>query len=128
MFRLDRSGNQADLTATMAATKRLYRIQFLNQGKTYELYARSVTQGALFGFIEIEDLVFGEKSAVLVDPTEEGLKKEFEDTKRIHVPMHSVLRIDELEKTASFRPRVISIDAGSGPSAQPAPVLYSPPK
>ena len=55
-------------------------------------------------------------------------KKEFEDTKRIHVPMHSVLRIDELEKTASFRPRVISIDAGSGPSAQPAPVLFSPPK
>lgn len=126
MLRLDRSGNRADLTATMAATKRLYRIQFLNQGKTYELYARSVTQGALFGFIEIGDLVFGEKSAMLVDPTEESLMKEFKDTKRIHVPMHSVLRIDELEKTASFRPRVISIDAG--PSQQPAPVVYSPPK
>jgi hypothetical protein len=112
----------------MASTKRLYRIQFLNQGKTYELYARSVIQGALFGFIEIEDLVFGEKSAVLVDPAEEGLKKEFENTKRIFIPMHSVLRIDELEKTASFRPRIIPMDQqDGGQNTRPAPVLYSPP-
>ncbi len=62
---------------------------------------------------------------MLVDPTEDTLKKEFEDTKRIHIPMHSVLRIDELEKTASFRPRVISMEGEGG---QPAPVVYSPQK
>ena len=42
--------------------KRLYRVVFLNQGKVYEIFARIVAQGGLFGFVEIEDLVFGEKS------------------------------------------------------------------
>ena len=28
------------------------------QGQVYEVYANSIAQGALFGFIEIEELVF----------------------------------------------------------------------
>ena len=62
----------------MAAKKSTYRITFMNQGKVYEIYARGVHQSAIFGFIEVEKIVFGEKSALLVDPTEEHLKNEFE--------------------------------------------------
>ena len=56
--------------------KTLYKVIFHNQGKINEIYAKSVHQGAMFGFIEIEQLVFGEKTSVVVDPSEENLKSE----------------------------------------------------
>ncbi len=87
----------------MADMKRLYRVSFFNQGQCYEVYARQVTQGGLFGFIEIEGLVFGAKTQIVVDPTEEKLQREFEGVKRFFVPMHSVVRIDEVEKEGVSR-------------------------
>lgn len=87
--------------------RRLYRVLFQNQGKLFEVYARTVVQGGLFGFIEIEDLVFGEKSTILVDPNEDSLRKEFEGAKRIYVPLHSVVRVDEMERDSQARSRVI---------------------
>ena len=80
------------------SARRLYRISFVYQGKVYEIYARSVAQGTLFGFIEVEKLVFGERSTVVVDPSEERIKSEFEGVRRTHIPMHAILRIDEVEK------------------------------
>ena len=71
----------------------------MSQGQVYEIYANSVEQGMLFGFIEIEELVFGKRSSVVVDPSEEKIKTEFEGVKRTHLPMHSIIRIDEVEKT-----------------------------
>jgi Uncharacterized protein conserved in bacteria len=59
--------------------KPVYKIIFHNQDKIYEVYARGVHQGALFGFIEIEQLIFGEKTSLVVDPSEENLKTEFGD-------------------------------------------------
>jgi len=87
----------------MAAEKRLYRVAFLSQGQVYEIYARRVNQGGLLGFVEIEGLVFGTRSQVVVDPGEERLQREFEGVKRFFVPMHSVLRIDEVEKQGPSR-------------------------
>ena len=81
--------------------KPIYKIIFYNQGKVYEVYARSVHQGAMFGFIEIEKLVFGEKSEIVVDPSEENLKSEFENVERTYIPMHSVVRIDEVSKSGT---------------------------
>ena len=80
----------------MPSKKKLYKITFSNQGKLYELYANEVSNSNLLGFIEIESLVFGEKTSLVVDPSEEKIKTEFEGVKRTYVPMHSVLRIDEV--------------------------------
>ena len=80
------------------ASKKLYKITFSNQGKLYEIYAKSVANSNLLGFIEIESLVFGEKTSLVVDPSEEKIKTEFEGVKRTYIPMHSVLRIDEVDK------------------------------
>ncbi len=76
----------------------VYKVVFVAQGKVYEIYARKVGHGSLFGFVEVEDLVFGERSAVVVDPAEEKIKAEFEGVKRTYLPMHSVIRIDEVRK------------------------------
>jgi hypothetical protein len=62
-----------------------------------------VTQGGLLGFVEVEGLVFGEKTRVVVDPTEERLQREFAGVKRCYLPMHSVVRIDEVEKQGPSR-------------------------
>ena len=80
------------------ASSHIFKVQFLNQGKVYEVYARKVSHGSLFGFLEIEDIVFGERSSVVVDPGEERIKADFEGVKRTYLPLHSVLRVDEVKK------------------------------
>lgn len=85
------------------AKKRLYKVIFLNQGRVYEIYAKRVSHGDLYGFVEIEELVFGEKSAVVIDPTEERLRTEFEGVSVSHIPLHAVIRIDEVEKQGSAK-------------------------
>lgn len=80
------------------AKKCMYRVIFQNQGKVYEVYAKRVTQGDLYGFIAVEGITFGEKSSVVIDPGEERLKAEFEGVQLTHVPMHAVIRIDEVAK------------------------------
>ena len=82
----------------MPSKKKLYKITFSNQGKLYELYANEVSNSNLLGFIEIESLVFGEKTSLVVDPSEEKIKTEFEGVRRTYVPMHSVLRVDEVDE------------------------------
>ena len=77
--------------------KSIYRVLFVNQGKLYELYARSIYQGELFGFIEVEELIFGERSSLLVNPAEERLQNEFSGVQRTFIPLHYVVRIDEVE-------------------------------
>ncbi|MFO1509985.1 MAG: DUF1820 family protein [Steroidobacteraceae bacterium] len=96
---------------------------FVNQGKVYEVYARKVHHGNLFGFIEIEELVFGERSSVVLDPSEERVKGEFEGVKRSWLPLHSVLRIDEVRKQGVSK---ITALEGGNVTQFPGPI-YSPP-
>ena len=83
--------------------KNLYKIVFMSQGQVYEIYARSVSHGSLFGFIEVEQLVFGERSSVVVDPSEEKIKSEFENVKRTYLPMHSIIRIDVVDQQGTSK-------------------------
>jgi hypothetical protein len=94
------------------AKKSLYKVTFVNQGKVYEIYARHVGQGNLYGFVEVEGLVFGEKTTVVVDPTEERLKNEFEGVHISYIPIHAVIRIDEVEKRGAAK--IIPISDKSG--------------
>lgn len=80
------------------AVKNIFKVSFYNQGKVYEVYASKVYQSDLHGFITIEELKFDERTSVVVDPGEEKLKTEFDQVKRSFVPMHSIIRIDEVEK------------------------------
>ncbi|HEV58417.1 MAG TPA: DUF1820 family protein [Phycisphaerales bacterium] len=105
----------------MSEAKCLYKVSFVNQGQVYEVFARQVYQAELYGFIVIEELVFGERTTVVVDPAEERLQTEFEGVKRSFVPMHAVIRIDEVEKKGQAR---IS-DLGDRVTAFPGPV-YTP--
>ena len=87
----------------MCKNNPIYKVIFHNQGKVYEIYAKSVSQGNMIGFIEIEKLVFGEKTTVVMDPSEENLKNEFNNVVRTYVPMHSIIRIDEVSKQGTSK-------------------------
>ena len=82
----------------MAEKKRVYKVVFLNEGRVYEIYAKRVGHGAIFGFVEVEGLLFGEKNTIVVDPSEERLRAEFAGVERTYITMHTVLRIDEVER------------------------------
>lgn len=76
----------------------IYKVIFQNQDQIYEVYAKHVYQSDMYGFIEIEEFVFGERSQMIVDPSEEKLKNEFSAVTRSYIPMHALIRIDEVEK------------------------------
>jgi len=78
--------------------KHIYKVVFVSRDQVYELYAKSVYQGDMYGFVIVEDFIFGEKSAIVVDPSEEKLRAEFEGVKRSFIPMHEIVRIDQVEK------------------------------
>ena len=92
--------------------KTLYKVTFLNHGRVYELYARRVAASSLWGFTEIGELVFDVNDGVVIDPTDERLRNEFGNTRILHLPMQSVIRIEEVEKKGQSAIR----DAATGES------------
>lgn len=104
------------------AKKRVYKVVFHSQGKVYELYARHVGQADMYGFVEVADIIFGERTAVLVDPSEERLKSEFSGVKRTYIPMHAVFRVDEVEKEGTNK-IVAAAEGGTNVAPFPVPVF-----
>ena len=105
------------------STKQIFRVIFQNQGEVFEVYARQIFQSELWGFIEVEEFVFGERSQLLVDPSEEKLKSTFESVKRSYIPLTSIVRIDEVEKEGTAK--VVEMKGGTG-NVKPFPVPPAP--
>ena len=108
----------------MAKQPHLYRISFRNHDQIFEIYAREVSHGAMLGFVEIGKLVFGERSTVVVDPGEEKLKAQFDGVERFYLPVHSVIRIDEVSRQGPAR----VTDAGDSGKIMPFPLYPSGPR
>ena len=106
----------------------IFRISFSYLDSVYEVYAKHVTESDMFGFILIEDFVFGEQTALVVDPSEEKLKLEFAGVTRIYVPSHAIHRIDEVEKHGVAKIRdgkqtnKVALFPVSGPSTKDTPL------
>ena len=95
----------------------IYRVFFHNQGQVYELYAHNIYQSELYGFVEVEDYTFGTRSQLLIDPAEDRLRSEFEGVQRSFIPMHAIVRIDEVEKEG-----VAKITDGQSNTVTPFPM------
>lgn len=100
-----------------AEKKELFRIAFLNHGKVYELFCTGVCTSGLWGFVEVSGLEFGDKKALVVDPTEERMRDEFDGVKVLHLPMHSVLRVEQVKKKG----QAVIRDRKSGEKVTPFP-------
>lgn len=97
--------------------KHIYKVVFINHGQVYEIYAGKIHQSNLYAFVEVEDFMFGEKSQLVLDPTEERLKAEFSGVKRSYIPMNSIIRIDEVEKEGT--PKITETKTGANVTALP---------
>jgi len=87
----------------MNENESLYKVTFAQRDKIYEIYARYISEESLMGFIELEDLVFKENTGLIVDPNIEKLQNEFKGVKRVYIPLHEVLRIDEVLRVGSAK-------------------------
>ena len=98
--------------------EKMFRIAFLNHGKVYELYCTGVCTSGLLGFVEVSGLIFGENNSLVVDPTEERMRDEFDGVEVLHLPMHSVLRVEQVKKKG----QAVIRDRESGEKVTPFPL------
>ncbi len=76
-----------------------YRVIFSYEGETRELFAKYICEESLMGFVEVEELLFAAPaSGVVVDTQEERLQQTFKGVKRTYLPLHTILRIDEMDR------------------------------
>jgi hypothetical protein len=103
---------------TESSDNTIFKVLFHNQGQVFEVYARNIYQSEMYGFVEVEDYVFGNKTQVVIDPGEDKLRSEFEGVQRSYIPMHSIVRIDEVEKEG-----VAKVTDVKGGNIAPFPML-----
>ena len=89
-------------------------------GEIYEVYAKSIYQSDMYGFIEVEEYLFDQNSQIVVDPSEEKLKSEFKGVNRSYIPINAIVRIDEVDKTGSSK---ITSDKKAKIMAMPTPII-----
>ena len=85
------------------AKKGIYKIVFVQLGEIYEVYAEAIYQSDMYGFIEVEEYIFDQKSQIVVDTSEEKLKNEFKGVQRSYIPINSIVRIDEVNETGEAK-------------------------
>ena len=95
--------------------KKVYKVIFYNNEEIFEVYAAHVFPSEMYGFIEVEELLFGERSQLLVDPSEEKLKTEFSGVKRTYIPMNAIVRIDEVEQEGTAKVTAVTNTVTSFP-------------
>ena len=106
--------------------KHLYKVVFFNKQQTFEVYVKHVYQGEMHGFVVVEDFVFGEKSSIVVDPSEEKLRSEFEGVKRSYIPIHEIIRIDQVKKRGA--PKIFDSDKETSSGTGNVSTFYTPDK
>jgi hypothetical protein len=73
--------------------------------------------GALFGFVEIEEICSTRAQGHRGGTPEERLQIEFAGVKKTYLPMHYVLRIDEVERKQGVS-KITSVEAATSRSSR----------
>lgn len=85
----------------------LFRIRFTWKEKEYSLKARDLDMTHPY-FVSIGDLIFPESNSLIIDPSDDDMRREFSDAKHIMIPFQQIQIIEELSETAeSHEPTVI---------------------
>jgi hypothetical protein len=79
----------------------------------------------MYAFVEVGEITFGERSKLVVDPSDEKLKSEFAGVKRTYIPLHAIVRIDEVEKEGQAK--IHPGGEGKGGNVSPFPISMKPP-
>ncbi len=85
----------------------LFKVTFYHRSKIYELYAHDVFSSDIYGFIYVSEMVFDQNQSIVIDPAEEKLREEFENVNVLHLPLQSIIRIEEVKKKLSCKIREV---------------------
>ena len=102
-------------------TKNVYKIIFIQLGEIYEVFAKQIYQSDMYGFIEVEEYIFNKDKQLVVDPSSEKLKNEFNKVERSYIPVNAIVRIDEVNETGEAK---IKLSKGE---ISPLPINIQPP-
>ena len=69
---------------------------------------------------EVGGIILGEHLKLFIDPAEEKLKNDFGDVTHTYIPHHSIIRIDEVDR--SGKNRILESD-GSNVTSFPGPAI-----
>ena len=86
----------------------VYRIHFSWKGKEVTLSARSLDMTHPY-FVSIKDLVFREEKRLLIDPSEDEIRKTFGESTHLMIPFQTVSLIEEVEERPETRVRSFSL-------------------
>jgi hypothetical protein len=110
----------------MSKKEVMYKVQFINSGERYELYVKELVSSQVFGFIEIADFVWDTHTELVLDPSHERLKDEYADVERSYIPMHNVLKIDQVKKQGSAKITAFSDKVGADKVTPLRSPIYTP--
>ncbi|HUV09145.1 MAG TPA: DUF1820 family protein [Spirochaetia bacterium] len=74
----------------------LYRVHFKWKEKEIQLTAKSLDLTHPY-FVSIKDLVFPTGKKLIINPSEDDIKKAFSETNHVMIPFQSVVLIEELK-------------------------------
>ena len=101
--------------------KKIYKIIFIQLGEIYEIFAKQIFQSDMYGFLEVEEFIFTNDDQLVVDPSSEKLKKEFNKVKRSYIPIGALQRIDEVIESGEAKIKKTSSQVSPFPlNIQPA--------
>ena len=75
----------------------MYRVHFKWREKEISLQARSLDLTHPY-FVSIKDLVFPTGKKLIINPSEDEVRRSFAETNHIMIPFQSVILIEELEE------------------------------
>ncbi len=96
-----------------AQLSQLYRVHFKWREKEISLQARSLDLTHPY-FVSIKDLVFPTGKKLIINPSEDEVRRSFADTNHIMIPFQSVILIEELEEKKGRRVMPFGIVAEKG--------------
>ena len=79
-----------------------YRVHFIWKEKEYQLIARSLDLTHPY-FVSIKDLLFPKGKNLIIDPSEDDVRKTFSETNHVMIPLQSVSMIEELADDGSSK-------------------------
>jgi len=97
----------------------IYRVHFKWKGKDVLLCAKSLDLTHPY-FVSIKDLVFPSVSSVIINPSEDDLKRAFGDANHLMIPFQTVALIEELVEGERARVMPFSLVERSDPTSAPS--------
>jgi hypothetical protein len=77
--------------------KSFYRVRFMTKDdvKPVEVVVKRVASSEFLGLIMLEDFVFSDVKQHVVLPSEDKVRRQYTETRRLHIPYHNILSIEE---------------------------------